>query len=121
MRGEEGFDLSRGRHAQPVDRCPPAAPAWNSHGQVGERPDAMRVQGLRGPRRQPLSDVIADLRLRGRQRAKRLDRTLDRTSTPQPFVERVLEYLGQVRPVPVFGEGDQLPANAPQHGTRGLA
>jgi hypothetical protein len=120
MRGEEGFDLPRDRHTQPVDRRPPAASAGNAHGQVGQRADAVRVQGFRGPRRQPLPDVVADLWLWRRQRAQRLDRALHRTGAPLPFVVPMLEHPGQIHPMAAFCECNQLLADAPEHAPRGL-
>ncbi len=69
MSREERLDVTGARLAETTNRTPPAAPARHPHGQIRERRDAVIAQRPRRTSRQPLLDVVRDVRLWKRERA----------------------------------------------------
>lgn len=83
--------------------------------------DAVCTQGIRGPGCEPPFNVVADLGLWRSQRGQRPERVFNCLGSPLPLLARVLEYRRQIQSMAAFGERDELPADAAEHATCGLA
>lgn len=73
MRFEQCLDLAGSGLAKAGDRAPPAAPTRYAHGQVRERCDAVGTQHPHGTGREPLLNIVRNLRLRHGQRTQDFD------------------------------------------------
>jgi hypothetical protein len=88
------------------------APAWNPHGQVGQRVDAVRTQCRHGSRRQPTADVVANVGL-GRPRVpKNLYRLSHGFRVRAALGDRMREQGREVVAMHPTGDGDQPTSDA---------
>ena len=116
MGGKKRLHATRAGDAKSVDREPPAAPARNPHGQIGQRPDATRLQGGHHAWWQPRIDLVGDVRHRCWQAAQRLDRARDGVGRRGGSLA---ECFGEVSSVTARRERDQGAPNAAEHTARG--